>query len=85
MCCIDGHNEGAISDDGQVLGSYVHGIFEQSEACSAILKWAGLHDFEPIDYHALREADIDRLADMIDTYIDTAHLLKLLNISDSSS
>ncbi|NQY27372.1 MAG: cobyric acid synthase [Piscirickettsiaceae bacterium] len=85
VCCIDGHNEGAISDDGQVLGSYVHGIFEQSEACSAILKWAGLHDFEPIDYHALREADIDRLADMIDTYIDTAHLLKLLNISDSSS
>ncbi len=85
MCSIDGHHEGAISSDNLVMGSYVHGVFEQGDACTAILKWAGLQHFEPINYHALREADIDRLANMIETHIDTDYLLELLNLSERSS
>ncbi|NOQ77143.1 MAG: cobyric acid synthase CobQ, partial [Methylococcaceae bacterium] len=79
VCQLDGKDEGAISDDGLVLGSYVHGIFEHSEACAALLKWAGFAEFTPIDYHALREADIERLADMIEQHMDTAFLTQLLN------
>lgn len=82
VCQLDGQDEGAISDDGLVLGSYVHGIFEHSEACTALLKWAGLTEFTPIDYHALREADIERLADMIEQHIDTDVLAQLLNLAE---
>lgn len=85
VCQLDGQDEGAISDDDQILGSYVHGIFEHSEACTALLKWAGLTEFKPIDYHALREKDIDRLADMIDEHIDTDTLAELLALPEHSS
>lgn len=82
LCCIDGRNEGAISDDSQVLGTYIHGVFEQSNACTAILKWAGCRDIKAIDYHALREVDIDRLATMIDEHLDTDYVASLLNLSE---
>ncbi len=84
VCQFDNRNEGAISDDNQILGTYIHGLFEHSEACTALLIWAGLKEFIPIDYHALREADIDRLADMIDQHIDTDYLAKLLNLSEKT-
>ncbi|NOQ82105.1 MAG: cobyric acid synthase [Methylophaga sp.] len=85
VCRLGNQDEGAISDDGQILGSYVHGIFDQSEACTALLKWAGLTDFSPIDYHALREADIERLADMVDQHLDTDYLAKLLTLPEQTS
>eukprot|EP00659_Diplonema_papillatum_P013316 gene13316-20529_t len=40
----DGRLDGAQSEDGQVLGTYLHGVFETPAACSALLRWAGLED-----------------------------------------
>ena len=54
--------EGAISADGQVLGTYVHGLFDHADACSALLAWAGLQNAHAIDVAALREASLDRIA-----------------------
>lgn len=70
--------DGAISDDRQIIGTYLHGLFEQQQSCDALLQWAGLSDVNSPDYHALREADIDRLATMIDEHIDTTELLTIL-------
>ncbi len=33
--------EGAISIDNQVVGTFVSGLFDHTEACGALLKWAG--------------------------------------------
>ncbi len=63
---LNGKDEGVISQDGQIIGSYLHGLFEQTEACQALLKWAGLSKAESIDYIALREAGIDRIADSLE-------------------
>ncbi|CAH0318655.1 Cobyric acid synthase [Massilia sp. Bi118] len=60
---IDGRPEGACSDDGQVLGSYLHGMFDKASACKALLRWAGLHSEHAVDAAALREASLDRIAD----------------------
>ncbi|RZA35195.1 MAG: cobyric acid synthase, partial [Lysobacteraceae bacterium] len=46
---IDGRNEGACSSDGQVLGSYLHGLFDHPEAGSALLAWAGLQTTQVVD------------------------------------
>jgi len=59
---IDGRDEGAISADGQVLGTYLHGMFDHPQACSALLAWAGLHSDNTVDTSALREASLDRIA-----------------------
>ncbi len=76
----DGRFDGAISADGQVLGTYLHGLFEGPEACAALLRWAGLDAVETVDYHALRERDIERLADLVETHLDTARLRALCGL-----
>lgn len=81
-CQLDSGNDGAISEDNQILGSYVHGLFEQTDACNALLNWAGLTNVTTSDYHAIREADIERLADMIEHNMDTDALRDLLQLTE---
>ncbi len=82
VCILEQGNEGAISEDGQILGTYVHGLFEQTAACDALLTWAGLNNAVTPDYHAVRDKDIERLADMIEQNMDIDKLKSLLNISE---
>ncbi|MDH0733778.1 cobyric acid synthase [Pseudomonas sichuanensis] len=77
----DGRSDGAISADGQILATYLHGLFEGSQSCAALLRWAGLADVQAIDYEALRERDIERLADLVEQHLDTAHLRQLCGIT----
>jgi adenosylcobyric acid synthase len=60
---IDGRKEGAVSTDGQVLGTYLHGLFDHPEAGAALLRWAGLRSEHVVDTAQLREASLDRIAD----------------------
>jgi adenosylcobyric acid synthase len=64
-----GRGDGAISDDGRILATYLHGVFDAPQAQAALLHWAGLRDAEAIDVHALREASIERLADAVDIHL----------------
>jgi adenosylcobyric acid synthase len=62
--------DGAVSADGQILATYVHGLFDAPDACAALLAWAGLDGAERIDYPALREASLERLADSFAEHLD---------------
>ena len=77
----DGRHDGARSADGQILGTYLHGLFETPAACSALLRWAGLADVQEVDYHALRERDIERLADLVEQHLDTDLLRSLCGVA----
>ncbi|MDX9698944.1 MAG: cobyric acid synthase [Rhodocyclaceae bacterium] len=71
----DGRPEGAVSEDGQVAGSYLHGLFDTPQALDALLRWAGAQGaLEAVDLAARREADIDRLADAIEGHMDLVRL-----------
>jgi adenosylcobyric acid synthase len=72
--------DGAISGDGQILATYLHGLFESTLATDALLRWAGLTNVSSPDYHARREADIDRLADAVEQYLDGVHLRSLFGL-----
>ncbi|SFV17574.1 cobyric acid synthase [Pseudoduganella namucuonensis] len=72
---IDGRPEGAISPDGQVLGTYLHGLFDAAPACAALLRWAGLHTEHRVDTSALREASLDRIADATQPLLDALEKL----------
>ena len=76
----DGRCDGAQSADGQILGTYLHGLFESPAACSALLRWAGLRDVQEVDYHALRERDIERLADLVENHLDGTLLRQLCGL-----
>ncbi|WP_246464592.1 cobyric acid synthase [Undibacterium seohonense] len=55
--------EGTRSPDNQILGTYIHGLFDHPEACQALLAWAGLQTDVVVDLNTLREQSIDRVAD----------------------
>jgi adenosylcobyric acid synthase len=60
---INGEEEGTRSPDEQILGTYLHGLFDHTEACAALLEWAGLKTHIKVDLAALREQSLDRVAD----------------------
>jgi adenosylcobyric acid synthase len=53
-------------------------LFDEPQALAALLAWSGLRDAFSIDMHALREASFERLADAVETHLDTSMLLRLL-------
>ncbi|MGH8180131.1 MAG: cobyric acid synthase [Steroidobacteraceae bacterium] len=71
----DGTPEGALSADGQIMGTYLHGLFEETDACTALLRWAGLAQPCEIDHAARREQALDRVADAIEAACDLERLL----------
>lgn len=67
---LNGLPEGAVSSDSSIAGTYVHGLFDQSEALQDMLCWAGLDNPESFDRNEIRDRDLDRLADCIQEYMD---------------
>jgi adenosylcobyric acid synthase len=67
---LDGRADGAVSADGQILGTCLHGLFDHPEARDALLRWAGLEPEPAPDYRLAREAHIDRLADAVSGHLD---------------
>ncbi len=60
---IEGRAEGALSGDGRVMGSYLHGMFDTPQANAALLRWAGLATEVSVDTAQLREESLDRIAE----------------------
>ncbi|MBO9470608.1 cobyric acid synthase [Endozoicomonas sp. G2_2] len=67
---LEDGDDGAISDDGAVAGTYLHGLFDSAAGCKALLAWAGLDDAATEDVAAVRERLFERLADAIEAAID---------------
>jgi adenosylcobyric acid synthase len=67
---IDGRPEGARSADDQILGSYLHGMFDTPQAFAALLEWAGLHGAATVDLNQLREESLERVADATQPLLD---------------
>ena len=67
---IGGRPEGACSDDGLVLGTYLHGLFDAPQAMAALLGWAGQKVAEPVNLAKLREQSLDRIADAAKPLLD---------------
>jgi adenosylcobyric acid synthase len=72
----DGSPEGAVSSDGRVIGTYVHGLFGDDRQRSAWLERLGTAP-SVIAHDALIEATLDRLAAHLAAHIDLDRLLKL--------
>lgn len=73
--------DGLQSDDGQILGTYLHGLFDSPDACQLILRWAGLNDAKTIDINQIREQQLERLADVLAEHLD---MQKLQTIWDAA-
>ncbi|SDJ94111.1 adenosylcobyric acid synthase (glutamine-hydrolysing) [Billgrantia gudaonensis] len=72
--------DGAVSDDGQVMGTYLHGLFDRPEACTALLARCGSAAAEAaVDYREHRQRELDRLADTVESCLDFTAIERLLS------
>ncbi|KAB1088708.1 cobyric acid synthase [Neorhizobium galegae] len=73
---VGGNPEGAISADGRVWGTYLHGLFSDDRQRSAWLARLG-GSVSDLDYEAGVDAVLDRLAAHMEKHLDLDGLLKL--------
>jgi len=74
--------DGACSQDGQIRGTYLHGLFNTTESLLSLMRWAGLAPKKEVpDYETLRDAEIDRLADTLEAHIDLERMRDFVEIS----
>jgi adenosylcobyric acid synthase len=77
MLDLGGRPEGAISADGRVMGTYVHGIFANDGFRHAFLNALRAREDSGIAYESLVDAVLDELADHLARHLDTGRILDL--------
>lgn len=72
----NGEKEGYVSDDNQIIGTYLHGVFDHPEALQTLLNWAGVDQAATFDYDQYRDSEINRLADSTEQNMDIDALIE---------
>jgi adenosylcobyric acid synthase len=75
LLTLDGRPEGAVSEDGRVLGCYLHGLFAADGFRHAFLSRLKLRAVSGLAYEAEVESTLDGLADHLETHLDLDGLL----------
>lgn len=75
---INGEKHGAINEDQNIAGCYLHGVFDQADAIDALARWCdvGLEKSQNLD--DIQEQAIDKLADVCEEYLDISQIEQLL-------
>ena len=72
-------HDGFISDDNNIAGTYLHGLFDSSAASQLILDWvlpnSGIE--QQIDINTHREQQLTRLAQMCKQHLDISQITKI--------
>ena len=74
--------DGAYSSDNKVIGTYLHGLFDQAESTNALLKWAGLDLATGVDLDNIREQQLNRLSETLEKNLNPAFIHSLMNNRD---
>ena len=80
LLTLDGRPDGAVSPDGRVAGTYLHGLLHNDGVRAALLRALGRHEAgEPaVAFEERREAAFDRLAAVVREHLDLARVNALI-------
>jgi len=67
---LDGHPDGAISEDGRIAGTYLHGLFANDQLRSALLSALGRPASVETSAAVTRDREFDRLAAVVSEHVD---------------
>jgi adenosylcobyric acid synthase len=80
-----GEADGAVNPAGNVVGTYIHGIFDNGEFTKGIInrlrkkKGLDLLDTVPLDYGDFKQSEYDKLAQVIRENVDLEKIYQILN------
>ena len=77
MLELGGQPDGAVSEDGRVMGCYVHGLFAADGFRHVFLARLRAREISGVAYEAQIEAALDALADHLEAALDVDGLLEL--------
>ena len=72
----DGRLDGAVSADGRVSGTYVHGLFASTGLRSALVASLGVKSGE-VDYAVSVESALDEIADQLELHADIDAMIRI--------
>jgi len=81
---LDTGVDGACNNENTVMGSYVHGLFDEPKLLEELLQWAGLEQAQAFDYPALRAAELDRLADVVEAEMPMEMIFDLMQVQPTT-
>ncbi|SHH66165.1 cobyric acid synthase [Clostridium grantii] len=74
--------DGALNDKGNIMGTYLHGIFDSIDFRETILNEIrvekGLQTKKSKTYESLRETELDKLADLVRKSLDMKEIYKIV-------
>ncbi|MCF8041350.1 MAG: cobyric acid synthase [Desulfarculaceae bacterium] len=71
-------DEGQVSPDGRVVGTYLHGVLDNDDLRASLLAWArgGAAPEQAENYAAFREEQFELLADLLEQHLNLEGLLE---------
>ena len=70
--------DGFISDDNQIAGTYLHGLFDTPEGVSELITWLATNNqIKPIDINLNREQQLSRLANVVAENLDIEQIINI--------
>lgn len=79
------HLDGVVNNKGNVIGTYIHGIFDGVEFRQHIInelrRNKGIEEKISMTYEHLREKELDKLADLVRASIDMDKIYKIMGLN----
>jgi adenosylcobyric acid synthase len=74
---VEGQGDGAISADTRVMGSYVHGLFQNDAFRGMFLERLGASADANFSYGGTIEATLDQLSEHLEAHLDVDRILDI--------
>lgn len=79
LLTINGRKQGLISNDQQIAGCYIHGLFDTPEALQLLMIWVGKEVSLSESVSDLENTAINRISDACEKYLDIERLDQILS------
>ncbi|WP_420548959.1 cobyric acid synthase [Curvivirga sp.] len=77
MLTLEGHPDGAVSQDGRIMGCYLHGLFASDSFRNEYLRRFRAGREASIDYEQMVDAVLDRFADHCEAQMDISAMIEM--------
>jgi adenosylcobyric acid synthase len=78
------YEDGAVNENGNIMGTYIHGIFDgvefREKLLNSIRREKGMSKKKSIAYERVREQEIDKLADIVRKSLNLDYIYKIMGL-----